>query len=123
PGDCRGIELAPQPAAARARFLDSGNDCRAPRGDLRAERAFEVARRRRSLCRRFDHTGGPRPPQGSDFFPFGRENLCEDIRHRQACAAPSFVVSATNAASFFLAAPERMAARARSMPAAIDPAT
>ena len=127
-GDRRRVESGANHAAARARLLDFGDDRRLSGGELRPQRALEIPRPGGRARRGLDLARGPRAFRGRDLVGLGRENAREDVGHRHArprqpFALPSFFVSATNSASFFFAAPEAIAARARSMPSAIDPAT
>src|SRR5207249_9709238 len=111
------IEDRSQDALARARLFDLGDHRGTACRDFRAERAYEVAWRRRTLRVGTQADVRSKCLRRSDLLRLGRKNALENVGAAQPEAfAPSFCVVATNRSSFSLAAPEAIAARARSIP-------
>ena len=126
---CR-IEDRPEHATARARLLDLRNDARRAGFDPVAQCTHKIAHRWRCPCFLAQRGKRPHCARGSNFLGLGGEDPGEDVAVGRPCRShdpvsyrPSFWVVATNASSFFLAAPEAIDSRARAMPSAIDTAS
>ena len=84
-GDFRRLEVGPDDAFRRAGLLDFGDDSRLTAGDLAADGADEIARRRLGSRRRFDGNERTDSQCRSDFLTLGGNDLVEDVA-RHYCA-------------------------------------
>src|SRR2546426_29603 len=105
------VEVFAQHAARRTSALDLADHRRAARGQLRPERAGEIARRRLGARTRRDGGLAEHLLCGRDLGALGFQDALEDVH-----AAFSFCVNCTNSSSLRFASPLWMTWRARSMP-------